>query len=93
MAVNNLKKNITPSKLDHTPTDMDLMQIMMSKIKTTEARCAFLEKESREKDKKINILEEKLDIYKKSKQIIISLLFNKLFLFTSSIKYLLKYYF
>ena len=44
MAVNNLKKNISPAKLDHTPTDMDLMQIMMSKIKTTETRCAYLEK-------------------------------------------------
>ena len=28
---------------------MDLMQIMMSKIKNTERKCAFLEKESREK--------------------------------------------
>ncbi len=45
---------------------MDLMQIMMSKIKATEAKCAFLERTNREKDKKISILEEKLDIYKKS---------------------------
>ncbi len=28
---------------------MELMQIMMSKIKRTEARCAIFEKESREK--------------------------------------------
>ena len=45
---------------------MDLMQIMMSKIKATETKCAFLERTNREKDKKISILEEKLEIYKKS---------------------------
>lgn len=65
---------------------MELMQIMMSKVKQTEKRCAIFEKESREKviqkvkltetlfkqtfeadnfikDKKIQILEEKLSLY------------------------------
>lgn len=37
----------------------------MSKIKITEGKCAFMEKESKEKDKKISILEEKLEILKK----------------------------
>jgi hypothetical protein len=46
---------------------MELMQIMMKKIKTTEAKCAILEKESVEKDKKIKILENKLELYKKAK--------------------------
>lgn len=65
MAASNLKRNLVPA-IGQTPSDMDLMQIMMGKIKATERRCAFLEKESREKDKKINILEEKILIYKKS---------------------------
>jgi hypothetical protein len=46
---------------------MELMQIMMKKIKNTEAKCALLEKESVEKDKKIKILENKLELYKKAK--------------------------
>ena len=31
------------------PSDMDLMQIMMAKIKRTEARCAIFERDNREK--------------------------------------------
>jgi hypothetical protein len=45
---------------------MDLMQIMMSKIKRTEARCAAFEKESNEKDRRIRVLEAKLELYKNS---------------------------
>jgi hypothetical protein len=47
--------------------DMELMQIMMNKIKLTESKCASLEKESRLKDRRIRVLEEKLHLYEKCK--------------------------
>lgn len=50
------------------------MQIMMQKIKRTEARCAIFEKESYEKDRRIKVLEEKLHLYKKSNDIYFDLL-------------------
>jgi hypothetical protein len=46
-------------------SDFDLMQIMMQKIKRTESRCAIFEKEAKEKDKIIKILEDKVEFYKK----------------------------
>ncbi|RNA43381.1 UBX domain-containing 11 [Brachionus plicatilis] len=65
MAVNNLKKKIPSSNTSNGPNDLELMQLMMSKIKQTENKCAILEREITRKDKKIEILEEKLDLYKK----------------------------
>lgn len=52
MAVNNLRRN-NPVTKSSAPNDMELMQIMMSKIKETEKRCAIFERESRDK---VNIL-------------------------------------
>ena len=56
MALNNLKRNtlnaLSSSKSSSDkapPNDMELMQIMMSKIKSVEGKCAVLEKESRDK--------------------------------------------
>lgn len=45
MAVNNLKKRIPNSKSLSGPNDLELMQLMMSKIKQTESKCANLERE------------------------------------------------
>lgn len=45
MALNNLKKKIPNSKNLNGPNDLELMQLMMSKIKQTEGKCAILERE------------------------------------------------
>lgn len=48
------------------PNDMDLMQIMMAKIKRTEARCAIFEQENRQKDLKIVSLQQQIEQNKRS---------------------------
>lgn len=45
MAVNNLKKKISTSQTSNAPNDLELMQLMMSKIKQAENKCAILERE------------------------------------------------
>jgi hypothetical protein len=45
---------------------MDLMTIMMAKIKRTEARCAIFERDCKEKDLKILSLQRQLDATKVS---------------------------
>ena len=68
MAISNLKRNIVKTNVpvaDSTPNDMDLMQLMMGKIKRTEARCAIFEKDCKDKDNKILSLERKLELLKK----------------------------
>ena len=45
---------------------MDLMQLMMGKIKRTEARCAIFESESKQKDMEIGILHKQIESIKKT---------------------------
>lgn len=47
------------------------MQIMMGKIKMIESKCAFLEKENREKDRTIRVLQEKMTLMKQCISILI----------------------
>lgn len=68
MAMSNLKRNIVKTNVpvaDSTPNDMDLMQLMMAKIKRTEARCAIFERDSKEKETKILTLERQLELLEK----------------------------
>ena len=44
---------------------MDLMQIMMQKLKVAEAKCLKYEQELKDRDKRIRILEEKASLYEK----------------------------
>ncbi|XP_064628531.1 UBX domain-containing protein 11-like [Lineus longissimus] len=57
---------INPSALP-PPNDMDLMSTMMSRISQLELRVQFQAKEVGEKEKKINILEDKIKILNKSR--------------------------
>ncbi len=85
MAVENLKSKIVKvnsnnantsalksarKPIDSTPNDMDLMQLMMGKIKRTEARCAIFEAESAQKDLQIKSLQMKIENMKTSNSFI-----------------------
>lgn len=49
---------------------MDLMTIMMAKIKRTEARCAIFERDCKEKDLKILSLQRQLESCKLNGELI-----------------------
>ncbi len=59
--------------VESTPNDMELMQLMMGKIKQVEARCAIFEAESKQKDLHIKSLQMKIENIKSSKLLILSL--------------------